>query len=390
MTIVYEVVACPGREVKTSVRRPVPRVSSVQASVPLLFFLLASSGCDDSRDAHADEGFTSAASSLSSAVPPIASAPPAPSALYEAEELARMDEIGATLVEQREALVDRMKKGGVIDDGQGRAILELLSASKMTGQGNPEPTKHPMTRAECFERRRAAGVRDEREPRCGAPYMVPVYDPERQTKNDAPVCIDRYEFPGLPCEYPVTWVSTSQAQKICKVMGKRLCDAHEWEGACAGDLREPKEEYSFGFPRAGSSNFHNGKRPISWAYGPKKDHARCATESPKSPKCTASGWKECGSNTYPTGAFPACKSAFGVYDQHGNAAEHMLLPLEEKELGSRGGAGVAEMKGSWFIFSIKEAHVDDCRWRAPPWHENEGMNHANYHLGFRCCKDVGG
>jgi hypothetical protein len=56
----------------------------------------------------------------------------------------------------------------------------------------------------------------------------------------------------------------------------------------------------------------------------------------------------------------------------------------------RGGEGVPEMKGSWFTFSIKEAHLDDCRWRAPSWHDNEGMNHANYHLGFRCCKDIGG
>jgi sulfatase modifying factor 1 len=171
-------------------------------------------------------------------------------------------------------------------------------------------------------------------------------------------------------------------------MGKRLCDAHEWEGACAGDLRAPEEEYSFGAPRITSSGVHNVKRQITWAYGPAKDHTKCATDSQKSPKCTASGWKECGSNTYPAGSFPACKSPLGVYDQHGNAAEHMLLPERAEELGKRGGEGVPEMKGSWFIFGIKEAHLDDCRWRAPSWHDEEGMNHANYHLGFRCCKDI--
>ncbi len=142
-------------------------------------------------------------------------------------------------------------------------------------------------------------------------------------------------------------------------------------------------------PRLQASHAHNGARPVTWAYGATKDHAKCATDSQRSPKCTASGWKECGSNTYPAGSFPACKSPLGVYDQHGNAAEHMLLPLEEKQLGKRGGQGRPEMKGSWFIFQIKEAHIDDCRWRAPAWHDNEGMQHANYHLGFRCCKDVG-
>ena len=30
------------------------------------------------------------------------------------------------------------------------------------------------------------------------------------------------------------------------------------------------------------------------------------------------------------------------------------------------------MKGSWFIFAGYEAHEDDCRWRAPAWHANEG------------------
>jgi hypothetical protein len=49
------------------------------------------------------------------------------------------------------------------------------------------------------------------------------------------------------------------------------------------------------------------------------------------------------------------------------------------------------MKGSWFIFSGYEAHPDDCRWRAPDWHGTRLMDvrsHANYHLGFRCCKSV--
>jgi len=84
-------------------------------------------------------------------------------------------------------------------------------------------------------------------------------------------------------------------------------------------------------------------------------------------------------------------SRLGVYDQHGNAAEHMSLPLKPEQLGSRGGIGWTEMKGSWFIFNSYEAHIDDCRWRAPDWHGSKVMDpnsHANYHLGFRCCKDI--
>ena len=84
-------------------------------------------------------------------------------------------------------------------------------------------------------------------------------------------------------------------------------------------------------------------------------------------------------------------SPYGVFDLHGNAAEHMNLPTKTDELGAQGGLGQTEMKGSWFIFARTEAHEDDCRWRAPDWHASKTLgakSHANYHLGFRCCKDV--
>ncbi len=51
-------------------------------------------------------------------------------------------------------------------------------------------------------------------------------------------CIDQFEFPNVPCEYPMVWVQANEAAEICKVMDKRLCDAHEWEGACHGELGE--------------------------------------------------------------------------------------------------------------------------------------------------------
>jgi formylglycine-generating enzyme required for sulfatase activity len=102
-------------------------------------------------------------------------------------------------------------------------------------------------------------------------------------------------------------------------------------------------------------------------------------------------WGICATNSYPAGAFPECVSPFGVYDLHGNVAEHMSLPLYPKELGAEGGIGWTEMKGSWFLFAREETHPDDCRWRARNWHTtrtDHWNSHRNYHLGFRCCKDV--
>jgi len=320
---------------------------------------------------------------------PVAPAPSAHATEYETEELPEADLMPGTLAEQRAAMFRRMKAVLLLDDAQIAALEAVFAKGKHTGQGNPEIVKHPMTRAECLAKRREANVHDDKHPKCNAPNMVPLFDPATESEEQAKTCIDRYEFPNIACEYPVTWVTTNQAQEMCKAEGKRLCDAHEWEGGCAGALHAPDQEYAWGAPdRDGMRGRHNLKREIRWAYGTEKDHEKCATASSKSKSCESSGWKKCGSNTYPAGSFPECRSSFGVYDQHGNAAEHMALPLKPEELGSNDGFGVPEMKGSWFIFSKYEAHTDDCRWRAPSWHDNEGRNHANYHLGFRCCKDV--
>jgi formylglycine-generating enzyme required for sulfatase activity len=222
--------------------------------------------------------------------------------------------------------------------------------------------------------------------------MVPIYDPERENPDSSRLCIDQFEFPNLACEYPVVHVKAREAALLCEALGKRLCDAHEWEGACAGALLPPETEYAWGKPRKTMTWLHNSERTRTWAYGADPSMQQCATASRKTPGC-GSGYVRCGSNTYPTGAFPACVSRFGVYDQHGNVAEHMSLPLAPEELGSRGGHGFTEMKGSWFVFAAEPAHEDDCRWRAKDWHPSRVMDpksHSNYHLGFRCCKDLVG
>jgi len=130
-----------------------------------------------------------------------------------------------------------------------------------------------------------------------------------------------------------------------------------------------------------------------WSYGPEYQRGVCAAASSKSPGCQGGGWNQCGSNTYPAGSFPDCRSPLGVYDLNGNAAEHMNLPLSPSQMSSTGSTtlGYTEMKGSWFIFDTYRAHEDWCRWRAPYWHGSRVMaphSHSNYHLGFRCCKTL--
>jgi hypothetical protein len=310
-----------------------------------------------------------------------------------------------SLAEQNEALFRELQQVYALSEGQMQSLRKIFSASGYIGQGNPAVTRHPVSPQGCREKLAKSGVRYENaefEKICGAKYMAPLYDPARQKAQDAGACIDQFEFPDIPCAYPVVWVRAREAAEICQVMGKRICDAHEWEGACAGALEPP--DYRFDLARGVDANTavgrmqqaHNRAHAATkaWAYGPGYQKGICAAASIKTPGCGGGGWKTCGSNTYPAGTFPGCHSALWVYDQHGNAAEHMNLPLNESQMSSRGSRelGVTEMKGSWFIFDTYHAHEDWCRWRAPYWHGTRVMDahsHANYHLGFRCCKTIG-
>jgi formylglycine-generating enzyme len=318
------------------------------------------------------------------AAPPSAPAAPPPPPYVELD--------GGTLPERNAALLVNMQHALGLTEAQVSELRAVFAASEYIGQGNPAPTRHPLTRAECLERRAKASQLAPADLRCGAPNMVPVYDREAgETASQAKVCVDQFEFPNVECEYPVVWVRANEAQALCQALGKRLCDAHEWEGGCAGSLKPPASEYAFGERRLMMQYLHNKSRKLTWAYGPEKNHALCATGSQKSPKCPVPSFRWCGSNDYPAGSFPECVSSFGVYDLHGNVAEHMSFPLTEAQLGSRGGSGETEMKGSWFIFQALEAHEDDCRFRAPDWHVTrvtDPNSHRNYHLGFRCCKDL--
>lgn len=308
------------------------------------------------------------------------------------------------LQQQNAALLDQLQSVQKLTDAQMAGIRAIFAASPYMGQGNPAITRHPMTPAECAARI-PGGPQAYADPGfqriCGARYMAPLYDPARQRPQDAKACIDQFEFPDIPCAYPVIWVTARRAAELCAAEGKRLCDAHEWEGACAGALEPP--DYRFDLARGMSlaaavermRAAHNGQYgpTKSWSYGPAYQRGICAAASIKTDGCNGGGFSGCGSNTYPAGSFPDCRSALGVYDLNGNAAEHMNLPLSPSQMASAGSAtlGVTEMKGSWFIFDRYYAHPDWCRWRAPFWHGSRVLDpgsHENYHLGFRCCKTL--
>jgi formylglycine-generating enzyme required for sulfatase activity len=313
--------------------------------------------------------------------------------------------VSPSLGTENEAMFLRMKSELGYTDEDMSKVKGIFQASPYMGQGNPEVTRHPVSREECRDKLKSAAVsyvNQDFERICGGKYMAPLYDPAKGEKaSDAKSCIDQFEFPNIPCDYPVVWVRAKEAQELCAAVGKRLCDAHEWEGGCHGALTDPDYDFKAIGGLSASDAVkrmrlsHNKKQAAGkrWAFGAEDRKGVCAMNSTKDKACNGGNWKHCGSNTYPAGMFPECVSPLGVYDQHGNAAEHMNLPLAEDQMTSRGSTklGVTEMKGSWFIFDKFKAHPDWCRWRAPYWHGDRVMSpdsHHNYHLGFRCCKTI--
>jgi formylglycine-generating enzyme required for sulfatase activity len=308
------------------------------------------------------------------------------------------------LTRQNEVLFRQLQEAHSLTAEQMTKVRTIFAGSGYMGQGNPAITKHPVTAAQCEEKLDREGIHYGNpafERICGAKYMAPLYNPAVEKPEEAGVCIDQFEFPDIPCTYPVVWVRAREAVALCEAIGKRLCDAHEWEGACAGALAEPDYRFDLAAGRSPDAAIrliqqtHNQKYRASksWSYGDAYREGICAGSSSKTPGCTGGSWPGCGSNTFPAGFFPQCQSPLRVYDLHGNAAEHMNLPLNENQMASRGSReyGYTEMKGSWFIFDSYRAHEDWCRWRAPFWHGSRVMDkksHHNYHLGFRCCKSI--
>ncbi len=75
----------------------------------------------------------------------------------------------------------------------------------------------------CQEKLSKIGVKYENEQFekiCKAKYMAPLYNPATEKAENAKACIDQFEFPDIPCAYPVVWVRAREAALICKADGQ--------------------------------------------------------------------------------------------------------------------------------------------------------------------------
>ena len=258
-----------------------------------------------------------------------------------------------------------------------------------SNQGNKELSKHFISKEECMQGLSGFTLQtDEQKQICGAENMVPIY--KKGDVSKAKTCVDIFEFPNKPCELPFVWIGATQARQVCELQGKRLCRQPEWELACAGDPDGgPDQKYSYGNDL--DLDVCNTNKSAT-EYGP-----GCVPDSPKT------AWKTCATNTEPSGAFPKCRSRFGVFDMQGNVAEIMSRFDPD-------GHTYDQLKGSAFFYTdvardefgrapkghppikperMRGTYPDICK-HDPRWHV-EPINdawHVNYHLGFRCCKDI--
>jgi Sulfatase-modifying factor enzyme 1/Chitobiase/beta-hexosaminidase C-terminal domain/PKD domain len=158
--------------------------------------------------------------------------------------------------------------------------------------------------------------------------LCPVEMASLSRADGSTFCIDKYEWPNIVGENPLTSVSWVQAKIYCMDAGKRLCTAEEWSSACRGPL---KSEYP---------------------YGVKYEKGKCPAE---------------GSGVYRSGKFPQCGEKGGPQDMVGNVWEW----VEDK----RGDYPV--MMGGSFRFG----EAADCNCSS-----EGGVGLKSNEVGFRCCK----
>jgi hypothetical protein len=252
--------------------------------------------------------------------------------------------------------------------------------------GNPRLARHTIDALACREALASTVLQTaEQRAHChGFANMVPIFhggDPA-----SAKACIDVFEYPNRTCELPAVWGTPVEADILCRSEGKRLCSQPEWTLACAGDpAGGPDRAYAYGDHL--DLDVCNTRKPHP--FGPDGETWVCSARTAET------AWDTCATETEPAGAFPGCRSRFGVFDLHGNVAEIMTRTGADGET-------LTQLKGSAFFYVDvarepteaqnprgRETYPDTCAYD-PRWHVErlEGATHSNYHLGFRCCVGI--
>jgi formylglycine-generating enzyme required for sulfatase activity len=183
-------------------------------------------------------------------------------------------------------------------------------------------------------------------------------------------CIDRYEAPNQPGEWPLVMESAMTASAWCEKRGKRLCQEEEWERACAGPQGNA---YPYG-------NEHEAARCVDEKEWIVKDESRIVMwpEKPAMTEVTKLYQAE------KSGSRPKCASGYGVFDMTGNVEEWVVT----KKKGGRADSHDRAPPGH----VLKGCYWSGCYGGSKPTCKSTNAAHAEtfkfYETGFRCCRDA--
>jgi len=170
-------------------------------------------------------------------------------------------------------------------------------------------------------------------------------------------CIDRFEYPNIKGQFPWILVTWNEAADLCAEQRKRLCSEDEWTFACEGEEAVP---FPYGYTRSPEACV------IDRAWRDYDDDAWGDRSSRAAMLELDRLWQGEAS-----GARPACRSPYGVYDMTGNVDE---WTTSTEDYGYR-----SVLKGGYWgpvrarCRSSTRAHDEDF---------------AYYQQGFRCCSDL--
>ncbi len=194
--------------------------------------------------------------------------------------------------------------------------------------------------------------------RCGA------YDPERWRllSRDLPTrpmhfCVDRFEYPNERGEYPIIMVTWREATALCEERGARLCTEDEWTFACEGEEALP---FSTGYVRDPSACVLD--RPWRFVH----EHALAERTGVQALREIDDLWQGEAS-----GAYPRCRTPFGVNDMIGNVDEwtHSVQKSGLRSILKGGYWGPVRTQ----CRASTRVHDEDFYF---------------YQIGFRCCADA--
>lgn len=166
-----------------------------------------------------------------------------------------------------------------------------------------------------------------------------------------------------PGEPPQAYISGDQAAEACAESGKRLCSSVEWLAACQG----PEGwTYPYGdtYVDGACHDTYVGTHPVVDYFG--TDEGVWDGAHMNDP-----GIDQQPGTLAPAGSYPACVSAWGVLDLHGNLHEW----VDDADGVFRGG-----------FFADAVLNGPGCTYRTTA----HTRTYHDYSTGFRCCVARGG